>query len=133
MNSMDASPNLDLLTRRERQIMAVLYRLGEATAQSVQAGLEDPPGYSTVRKWLSIMEEKGYLHHRREGKQYVYIPVMAREEAKRSALDQLVDTFFRGSRRRLLSALVQEEEGGLSGEERATIADLLARAEREGR
>src|SRR5262245_25352437 len=85
------------LSRRERQIMEVIYRLGEATAAEVLRGLTDPPGYSAVRALLRILEEKGHLTHVARGPRYVYRPTVARDKARRSALQRVVDTFFEGS------------------------------------
>src|SRR6516225_9440604 len=85
------------LGRRERQIVEVLYRLGNATVAEVLASLPDPPSYSAVRAMLGLLEEKGYVRHKREGMRYVYAPAIAPVKARQSALRQLVSTFFGGS------------------------------------
>src|SRR5262245_36184808 len=85
------------LSRRERQIMDLLFQRGRATAAEVRAGLPDPPSYSAVRAMLRVLEEKGHVRHAQEGQRYVYLPRLARERAKRSALRHVVKTFFDGS------------------------------------
>src|SRR5437762_11606126 len=85
------------LTRRESQIMEILHRLDRATAAEVQAELPDPPGYSSVRKLLEILEKKGEVQHEQDGPRYVYAPATVKTEARRSALEALVRTFFSGS------------------------------------
>src|SRR5215207_3350329 len=85
------------LSRRERQIMEIIYQQGQATAAEVLGRLPDPPGYSAVRAMLRLLEEKGYLRHDQQGPRYVYLPTLAREKARRSALKQMLQTFFDGS------------------------------------
>jgi BlaI family penicillinase repressor len=85
------------LSRRERQIMDIVYELGEVTAQQVLEKLPEPPGYSAVRAMLSRLEEKGHLAHREQGARYLYFPLVKRDAATRSALSNLVKTFFDGS------------------------------------
>src|SRR5262245_65537883 len=87
------------LSRRERQIMEVIYRRGQSTAAEVLEGLPDPPSYSAVRAMLRVLEEKGHLRHEQNGPRYVFLPTVPREQARRSALKQLVQTFFDGSTR----------------------------------
>src|SRR4051812_41803712 len=94
-NRMKAKPVL--LTRRERQIMDALYRLGRATAAEILAAMSRPPGYSTVRTQLRVLEAKGHVTHEEVGLRYVYAPTVPRHSARRSALKHLVDTFFEGS------------------------------------
>ncbi len=94
------------LTRRERQIMDIVYRRGRATAAEVLAELPDPPSYSAVRALLRILEEKGYLRHQQEGPRYVFLPTLARDKARRSALKQMVQTFFDGSAEQAVAALL---------------------------
>jgi BlaI family transcriptional regulator, penicillinase repressor len=103
-------PPLSGLSRRESQIMAVLYRRGRATAAEVQADLADAPSYSSVRKLLQILEDKDRVRHEEEGRRYVYLPLGAGEKTRRSALRGVVDTFFGGSVHRAVSALIAEEE-----------------------
>ena len=90
----------DSLSRRERQIMDVVYRLGRATAAEVQEGLPDPPSYSAVRALLRVLEEKGHLRHEQDGPRNVYVPTVPRDAARSSAVRALLETFFGGSRAR---------------------------------
>jgi BlaI family transcriptional regulator, penicillinase repressor len=121
------------LSRRERQIMDLLYRHGLATAAEIQAGLPDPPSYSTVRALLRILEEKGHIKHRVEGTRYVFLPSVPRETAKRSALRQLIDTFFEGSTAQAVAALLDQTARDLSAEELDRLAELVEKARKEGK
>src|SRR5947207_12482908 len=94
-----------VLSRRERQIMDILYRRGRATANEVMADLTGDPSYSTVRTQLRVLEAKGHVRHEEEGLRYVYTPALARHTARRSALRHLVDTFFDGSTEKVVGAL----------------------------
>ncbi len=114
-----------LLTKRERQIMDVLYRLGRATAADVMARLDAGPGYSTVRTQLRVLERKGHVRHEEEGLRYVYMPTVPRHSARRSALKHLVDTFFDGSTTQAVAALLGGEASRLSEAELARIEDLV--------
>lgn len=116
------------LTRRESQIMRIVYRRGRATANEVQQDLPDPPGYSTVRKLLEILEERGYLVHEREGQRYVYSPTVPRPEAGRSVLREVVETFFGGRAEEAVSTLLDSEDLDLSDEELARLEQLARRA-----
>ena len=120
------------LSRRESQIMTVLYRLGQAGAAEIRDGLDHPPGYSTVRKLLEILEEKGHVEHEREGRRYVYRPVVPREEARRSALHRLLRTFFDGSVEDAMATLLDVEGEDVSAAELERI-EKLARAARHER
>jgi BlaI family penicillinase repressor len=121
------------LGRRERQIVEALYRLGTASVAEVRANLPDPPGYSAVRGMLSLLEEKGYIRHKRDGMRYVYTPVIAPAKARQSALRQLVSTFFEGSPLAAAAALLEMSDHKLSAEERDQLSALIARREGEGR
>jgi BlaI family transcriptional regulator, penicillinase repressor len=121
------------LGRRERQIVEVLYRLGEAGVAEVLAELPDPPTYSAVRGMLTLLEEKGHVRHKREGMRYVYTPVIAPAKARQSALRQLVSTFFEGSPVAAAAALLEMSGEKLSAQERDQLAALIARREEEGR
>lgn len=101
-----AKPSLQHLSRRERQIMDIVYRRGEVTAADVVDDLPDPPSYSAVRAHLRILEEKGYLRHRQQGPRYVYLPTVSHEKAKASALRHVVSTFFNGSVTQAMAALM---------------------------
>src|ERR1041384_3451093 len=118
------------LTKRERQIMDVLYRLGRATAADVLAALPGSPHYSTVRTQLRVLEEKGHVRHEADGLRYVYVPTLARHTARKAALRHLVDTFFDGSAAGAVTALLGRDAGRLSDEELNRIEDLLKSARR---
>jgi predicted transcriptional regulator len=120
------------LTRRERQIMDVLYRRGRATAGDVLAELPGDPSCSTVRTQLRVLEEKGHVRHEEHGLRYVYEPAVPRYTARRSALRHVVETFFDGSAEKVVQALLGGEAARLSDEQLARIADLVARARKEG-
>jgi len=120
------------LSRRERQIMDFLYRQGRATAAEVQANLPDPPGYSAVRAMLRVLEQKGHARHEQDGPRYVYVPRVARDRAKRSALRHVVRTFFDGSREQLVAALLDDRSTQLSEDELDRLARLIDRARQEG-
>lgn len=102
------------LSRRERQIMDTVYRLGEASAAAVQRALPDDVGYDTIRVTLGILEKKGFLTHRQEGQRYVYRPTIPHEAATESALTHVVQTFFRGSPSKAILALLDGRSGHLS-------------------
>jgi predicted transcriptional regulator len=121
------------LSRRERQIMDALFRRGKATVAEVLADLPDPPSYSAVRALLRILEEKGHATHRKEGRGYVYSPTQPRQTAARSALTQVVRTFFEGSVEQAVAALVSGVDAQLSREELDRLALLIEQAKREGR
>jgi len=121
------------LTRREREIMDILYRLGRANAHEVLEQLPDPPSYSAVRALLRLLEERGHIKHAQEGQTYIYSPAVARSDARRSALTHVVRTFFGGSVEQAMATLVDSSKGRLSDEELASIADLIEKARKEGR
>jgi predicted transcriptional regulator len=123
----------DSLSRRERQIMDVVYRLGRPTAAEVQGGLPDPPSYSAIRALLRILEEKGHLRHERDGPRYVFLPTVGRDKARRSALRRLVQTFFEGSTAQAVAALLGEPGTNLSGEDLDRLSRLIDAARNEGR
>jgi BlaI family transcriptional regulator, penicillinase repressor len=121
------------LTRRERQIMDILYRRGRATAAEV---MEDMPGdlhYSTVRTQLRVLEEKGHVRHEEQGLRYVYTPAVPRRAARKSALKHLVDTFYDGSPEQVVAALLGGDTARLSDRDLARIEELVAKARKEGR
>jgi predicted transcriptional regulator len=125
-------PLHSILTRRERQIMDILFRLGRATAAEVMADLPGEPSYSTVRTQLRVLEEKGHVRHEEEGLRYVYTPAVARQTARRSALKHLVETFFDGSTEKVVGALLGGEASRLSKQELDRIAELVSKARKEG-
>lgn len=120
------------LTRRERQIMDILYRRGRATANEVLEDLPGAPHYSTVRTQLRVLEEKGHVTHEEDGVRYVYMPALPRRAARKSALRHLVDTFFDGSAEQVVAAVLGGEGARLSEEELDRIAELIERAKKEG-
>ena len=120
------------LTRRERQIMDILYRRGRATAVEVMDDLSGDPSYSTVRTQLRVLESKGHVRHDEEGLRYVYMPAVPRHAARKSALRHLVDTFFEGSTEKVVGALLGGEGARLSDAELERIAELVAKAKKEG-
>jgi BlaI family transcriptional regulator, penicillinase repressor len=121
------------LSRRERQIMDVIYRAGRATAADVQRQLPDPPGYSAVRAMLRVLEDKGHLRHEQQGLTYVFVPTVSPESARRSAVSHLLRTFFDGSPERAVAAVLEASDARLSRTELDRIADLIETARKEGR
>ena len=120
------------LTRRERQIMDILYKRGRATATEVMEDLPGNPHYSTVRTQLRVLEEKGHVTHEEQGVRYIYVPAVARRAARKSALRHLVDTFFDGSAEQVVAAVLGGEGAKLSDEELDRIAELVDKAKKEG-
>jgi predicted transcriptional regulator len=118
------------LSRRERQIMDVLYRRARATAAEVRQQMPDPPSYSAVRAMLRVLEEKGHVRHEEEALRYVFVPTASRASAARSAVRRLVETFFEGSAERAVAALLDSK---LSPEELDRLAQLIESAKKEGR
>ncbi len=121
------------LSRRERQIMEVVYRTGRATAGEVLEGLPEPPSYSAVRALLKILEGKGHLRHVLEEGRYVWLPTVPRDRARRSALQSLLQTFFEGSAEKAVAALLTQSKSKLSEDELERLARLIADAREEGR
>lgn len=113
------------LSRRERQIMDELYRLGEASAHDIHRVLPDPPSYSAVRALLAVMLEKGLVSHRKESRRYLYRPAVSEKKAKRSALRRLLGTFFDNSPEKLVAALLDPSDPQLSDEEIRRIRKLI--------
>ena len=120
------------LTRRERQIMDILYRLGRATAGEVMHELSGDPSYSTVRTQLRVLEEKGHVHHEEQGLRYIYAPALPRHAARKSALRHLVETFFDGSAEKTVAALLGGDASKLSEDELRRIAEIVTKARKEG-
>ncbi|MDB4875202.1 MAG: putative transcriptional regulator [Gemmatimonadetes bacterium] len=120
------------LSRRERQIMDVIYRRGRATAAEVLEDLPDPPGYSSVRALLRLLEEKGHVRHEQDGPRYVFLPIVNRERARKSALKHVVRTFFDGSATDAVAALL-DGEGKLDSSELDRLSAMIDEARREGR
>ena len=120
------------LSRRERQIMDVIYRRGRATAAEVLDDLPDPPSYSAVRAMLRLLEEKGHLRHEQDGPRYVFLPIVARDRARQSALSHVIRTFFDGSATEAVAALLNDG-AKLSNAELDRLAEMIDKAREEGR
>jgi BlaI family transcriptional regulator, penicillinase repressor len=121
------------LSRRERQIMDIVYARGEASAAAIHGELPDPPSYSAVRALLAILVEKGHLKHRPEQGRYIYAPTRRRSQAGRSALRRVLDTFYEGSLEKAVAALLHGSEANLSSDELARLGQLIEQARKEGR
>jgi predicted transcriptional regulator len=121
------------LSRRERQIMEILYRRGQASVSEVRAAMNDAPSYSAVRAMLRVLKDKGHVKHQAEGLKYMYRPVVNREKAKRSALRSLVDTFFNDRPDEVVAALLDVSSRRLTAEELDRMAAMIDEARREGK
>lgn len=120
-------------SRREREVMDIAYRLGRVSAADVMAEMADPPGYSSVRSTLKILEQKGHLRHRSDGGRYLYSPTVERAKARRSALDRLLETFFDDSPAEVVTALLEARGDELSDDDLEQLSRLIERAREEGR
>lgn len=127
------TPPASSLSRRERQIMDILYRRGRATAAEVQEDLAGEPNSSTVRTQLRVLERKGFIRHEEAGLRYVYVPTVPRQSARKFALNHLIDTFFDGSVESVVGALLGGEGARVTERELARIAVMVAKARKEGR
>ena len=127
------APEHPTLSRRERQIMDIVYRAGRVTAAEVLEALPDPPSYSAVRAMLRVLEEKGHLTHEQDGPRYVFLPTVPRDEARDSALRHMVRTFFDGSATGAVAALLDLSGDDLDSTELDRLAGLIERARSEGR
>ena len=121
------------MSRRERQIMEILYRRGQASVSEVRAAMNDAPSYSAVRAMLRVLKDKGHMKHQAEGLKYMYRPVVNREKAKRSALKSLVDTFFNDRPDEVVAALLDVSSRRLTAEELDRMAAMIDEARREGK
>jgi BlaI family penicillinase repressor len=129
-NSMKGHKNL---SRRERQIMDIIYELGDASVAQVLEKLPNPPSYSAVRALLRILEEKGHLSHRQDGPRYMFVPTVPRKTARENALKHLLQTFFDNSTEEAVAALLDLSEDQLSEEDYRRLLDLIEEAQKEGR
>lgn len=129
--TMTRQPHNDL-SRRERQIIDILYAQGRATAADVQNALPEPPSYSAVRAMLRILEEKGHVRHEQDGPRYVYVPTVGRDNAQRSAIHHMLKTFFDGSAEQAISTLLDESSTRLSDAELDRLARLIDQARNTG-
>ncbi len=121
------------LSRRERQIMDILYQRGRAAAAEVREAMPDAPSYSAVRAMLRVLEDKGHVKHQAEGLKYVYVPTVARDKAKRSAVKHLLDTFFKESPEQVVAALLDVSSTRLTREELDRMSEMIEKAKREGK
>ena len=121
------------LSRRERQIMDILYRAGKASGSDVLNAMPDPPSYSAVRAMLRVLEEKCHVKHQEEGLKYVYAPVVARDKAKRSAVKHVMETFFNGSAEQIVAALLDVSSTRLTRDELDRMAEMIEKAKKEGK
>src|SRR5215469_3849844 len=121
------------LSRRERQIMDILFQRGKASASDVREAMEDAPSYSAVRAMLRVLEEKGHVRHLEEGLRYVYVPTVAREKAKRAAVKHVMNTFFNGSPEQIVAALLDVSSTDLTREELDRMSQLIEKAKQEGK
>ncbi len=119
------------LSRRERQIMNIVYERGRATAAEVRGAMPDPPSNSAVRAMLRILEDKGHLHHEQDGPRYIFLPTVPREEARGKALNRIVRTFFDGSAEGAMAALLDLDGGRLDTEALGRLSNLIEKARRE--
>ena len=123
----------DTLSRREREMMNIIFSRGRATATEVLEGMAEPPSYSAVRATLRVLEQKGHLKHQHDGARYVYIPTLNRERVRLSALDQLLTTFFDGSAANVVATLIERQKGKMSDDELEHLSQLIEEARKEGR
>ena len=121
------------LSRRERQILEILYQRGKASVSEVLEGMADAPSYSAVRTLLRVLEEKGHVRHRAEGLKYVYTPTVTREKAKRNAVKHLLHTYFGGSPEQIVAALLDVSSSDLTREELDRMTEMIEKAKREGK
>jgi BlaI family transcriptional regulator, penicillinase repressor len=128
MTKTDTSTSLTALTRRERHIMDILFRLGRATADEVMLELAGKRSYSTVRTQLRVLEQKGYVRHEERGRQFVYTPTVPLRSARKSALRHVMDTFFDGSVEKVVAALLGGEAARVSGTDLDRIVELVSKA-----
>ena len=124
---------MQALSRREREMMDVIFRMERATAGEVMEAMADPPSYSAVRATLRVLEQKGLLRHEDDGTRYVYRPTLNREKARQSALDHVLATFFDGSVGNVVTALLERSSSDLSSDDLDHIAGLIEQARKEGR
>ena len=123
----------DGLSRRERQIMDILYQRGKSSATEVREAMPDAPSYSAVRAMLRVLEDKGHVRHQAEGLKYVYLPTVTREKAKRSAVKHLLDTFFHDSPEQVVAALLDVSSTRMTREELNRMSEMIDRAKKEDR
>lgn len=121
------------LSRRERQILEALYRLGKGSAAEIREALTDPPTYTAVRTHLAILQEKGHVRYESDGTRYIYEPVVPREEMARSVIEGVLQNFFGGSVEKVVATLIDREESQVTPEQLDRLAQIIEEARREGR
>jgi predicted transcriptional regulator len=121
------------LSRRERQIMDVIYTQGKATAAEVMEGMPSAPSYSAVRAMLRLLEEKGFVRHEQDGPRYVYLPTLSRDKARQSAMKQMLQTFFDNSTEQAVAALIGMTRAKMTESELDRLSQLIEKARKEGR
>ncbi len=126
-------PGKDGHSRREREIMDALYKLGKASAAQIMAQIPDPPSYTAIRSHLTILEKKGHVRHSDDGTRYIYEPLVAREQMGHRAIDSLLKTFFDNSVERAVTALLTRKDADVSNEDLERLSRLIDKARREGR
>lgn len=131
--SKTTNPGKDGFSRREREIMDALYKLGKATAAQIQAAMPDPPSYTAIRTLLTILEKKGHIRHRADGPRYIYEPRVAREKMAQKAVQSVLTTFFDNSVEGVVAALLSQQDQKLSREELDRLAQLIQKAREDGR
>jgi predicted transcriptional regulator len=127
------APTLPQLSRRERQIMDVLYRLGRATAAEIHAAVPNPPSYTAIRTHLTLLEEKNHVRHESDGTRFIYSPVISREKMGEEAIEGVMRTFFNNSVDLAITALMKRKQSQLSPEQIKKLEELIEDARREGR
>ena len=120
-------------SRREKEMMDIVYRIGQATVAEVREQMAAPPSYSSVRSTLSGLERKGHLRHQFDGNRYIYSPTLRREAARLSALEHLLSTFFDGSAAEVVAALLESKRSDLTAEELEELSQLIEQTRKEGR
>ena len=123
----------ETLSRREREMMNIIFARGQATATEVMEAMAEPPSYSAVRATLRILEQKGHLKHQHDGTRYVYLSTINREKVRLSALDQLLTTFFDGSAANVVATLIEKQKGNMTDDELDRLSSLIEQAKKEGR
>ena len=129
----ESEPQSAKFSRREREIMDALYKLGRASAAQILEQIPDPPSNTAIRTLLSILEKKGHVRHVSDGTRYIYEPLVAREQMSRRAVDSLLKTFFDNSVERAVTALLTRKDADISREDLDRLSSLIEKAKREGR
>ena len=130
---MSKTPKLEDLTRRERQIMEIVYQSGRVSAVEVMEALPDKPVNATVRTMLGVLEDKGFLRHEKEKGRFIYYPTIPLTKARKTALSNVLDTFYKGAEASAVMSILKESEGKLSEEEAASIIEMIENSRKEGR